>query len=339
MSSLRRSTRSSATGRPQSEPDEIPLKKSSASSSVKTSKKKTAEAKVSTSKKSQSQETPNVGEASEKDSTSEPNKSPEIIAPIRKTPAKKTKMSELQKAIESLKRSDARCQKLVISDLKDFEKNLKKTFEKTKRDAQMFEQERGAAKPSRNRSGIKRGAQKIINQQKTVYSEGKWILKGMDDARETFDMDELDYLEKSIAKIRVVGELKLEHLKYLVVYKFLDQLKAIRRGEIESEFHQGWEQLKGKCQHDLQSEIKTTLFTNEQRDYISGMLQELFDANKKDDNGDIRHGEINYVALVMLAEATIRIVKHIHNFSSIQDAKEYMKKSSREAHGISSDEE
>lgn len=246
---------------------------------------------------------------------------------------KQKKIGELEEAIICYKKAEEERKKLDVDKIRQLEKEFKSVIEKSKREHQIFEQKKSVVKPSRTRSGLRRG-----HVPKADYTNGKWILKGMDDALEKYDDDELVFLKKSVEKIKVVSDLKFEHLKYLVGYVFLDELKSIKQGELKSHFHDRYEELKGRSKTELLSEVRTSLFTNEQRDYLNGLLQGLFESNTMDKNGDIKHLEINYVGIVMLAESTARIVKFVHGFDTFEQTFAYMKKRSREAHGISDDE-
>lgn len=251
----------------------------------------------------------------------------------------KNEGSALMAAIANLKKIEEANKTMTVQSLKDLQKEFKAVITKTKREAEEFERSKTISKPSRNRSGRRRGASAIKNKQNGTYADGKWITKGMDDAQEKFADDELEFLEKDVRKKKSVGDLGYEHIKYLVAYKFIDELRAIKRGDLKSTFHDRYHELIGKSHMELESEVRTTLFTNEQRDYINGLLQELFDANKKDDKDQIRHMDIKYVKLVMLKEVVLRIVKFVHKLETDEETEEYMKKSSRQAHNISEDEE
>jgi len=161
----------------------------------------------------------------------------------------------------------------------------------------------------------------------------------MRDAKNTFADDELEFLKKKTDAVKEVKDLKYEYLQYLVSYVFLPELKGIQKGEIKSAFHDRYMELVGKSKNNLYAEMRLTLFTNEQRDYLNGYLQEVFGANRKDERGDIDHALINYVELVMLYETTLRIVKYVHKFSTYEETLAFMKKKSREAYGISDDED
>lgn len=194
---------------------------------------------------------------------------------------------------------------------------------------------KAAAKASQSNS--KRHVQRTIEE----YTEGKFILKGMDDVKEEFAVDELEYLEEEVSKIKAVRDLKFVHLAYLMKYKFYADLKAIEDGHVESEFHNRFIELKGegKSINELRAEIRMTLFKNEQCEYINGFLQELFEANQKSEDGNIKHLKISYVATVMLYETVLKIVGCIHKITNTEELLSFLEKESREAYGISSDSE
>lgn len=242
-------------------------------------------------------------------------------------------MDDLDTALADLKTIAEEKKKFNISHVRAIKRKFKEVCDTTKRETQRIERERSCKKPAGStRSGARRG---VVKQ--AVYSDGKWINKGIDDASDKFDDSEKEFLKKAIDKFKAVHELKFEHLKYLVVDVFLSELKNIKEGKIKSQFHDRYKELKGKSKMDLFAEIRTSLFTNEQRDYINGLLQGAFDTTSKDDNDDIKHSDINYVEIVMLAESTIRIVKHVHKFDTNEDAFSFMIASSKETHGFGDD--
>lgn len=241
---------------------------------------------------------------------------------------------DLDIALASYKQVQEDKRKLNLNEVQALKKKFKCTVDTTKRETQLLDRER-SAKPQAGRT--RSGANRLVPR-KAVYTHGKWVNKGLDDSQEKFDATEVKFLKNAIKKYKQVGELKFEHLKYLVIDVFSEELKDIKSGKIESRFHKRYEDLKGKSKADLFSEVRTSLFTNEQRDYINGLLQGVFDTTSKDDNGDIKHSDINYVEIVMLAEITIRIVKYVHKFKSNEEAFEFMIKSSREALGLGDDD-
>lgn len=248
---------------------------------------------------------------------------------------KEREPDELDIALANFKQVQEDKKKLDLKEVQALKKKFKSTVDTTKRETEALERQR-LAKPQagKTRSGMNR-----LVAHKAVYTHGKWVNKGLDDSQDTFDESELEYLKDSVGKFKQVSDLKFEHLKYLVVDVFLDELKGIKDAKIESNFHERYVDLKGKSKTDMFAEVRTSLFTNEQRDYINGLLQGAFDTTSKDDNGDIKHSDINYVEIVMLAEITIRIVKYVHKFKSNEEAFEFMIKSSREAHGLGDDDD
>jgi len=244
--------------------------------------------------------------------------------------------SDMEKALAALKESQEELNKIRIEDIRELCKEFIKTVDMAKRAIQLQEERESTKKPTKStRSGLKRGASKKIDE----YTQGKIILNGMRDAEITFADDELEFLEKKVGTVKEVEDLKFEYLKYLVSHVFLSELKGIQKGEIKSAFHDRYIKLYGKCKNELYSEMRLSLFTNEQRDYLNGYLQGVFRANKMDQRGDIDHTLINYVELVMLHETTLRIVKYVHKFSTYQETLAFMEKKSREAYGIFDDED
>lgn len=283
---------------------------------------KASTTKVSTTKASK----PKVSSSSPSISTSTTPKRYRKMGPV----------SDMEKALAALRKSQEEASKIRIEDIRELKKEFNKAVDQAKRTAQLQEEREAIKKPAKStRSGLKRGALKKIDE----YTLGKVILYGMRDAKNTFADDELEFLGKKVATVKEVKDLKFEHLQYLVSYVFLPELKGIQKGEIKSAFHDRYNEMIGKNKNELYSEMRLTLFTNEQRDYLNGYLQEVFGANKKDERGDINHTLINYVELVMLYETTLRIVKFVHKFSTYEETLAFMKKKSREAYGISDDED
>ena len=239
-------------------------------------------------------------------------------------------LGSLMKAVADCKKAKEESNKLKKDVILKLEKDFNLTVDRAKRAMQKLEREQDAKKPSRTRSG-----REHRRTDKPDYTNGKWVIKGMDDAAETFTEEEQEYLKNAIKKLKSVDALKFEHLKYLVQYNFLEDLKGIKDGKVKSAIHDKYFALKGQSRVELGSEVRLSLFTNEQRDYLNGLLTELFECNTKDDNGDIKHHDIHYVGIVMLAEATIRIVKEIQKFDTIEETLEFMREKSYEAHGIS----
>lgn len=265
---------------------------------------------------------------------SEASSLPEVSTLSEESAKRENEPDDLDIALANYRQVQEDKKKLDLKEVQALKKKFKRTVDTTKRQAQALDTER-LAKPQagRTRSGINR-----FVPHRAVYTQGKWVNKGLDDAKEKFDDAEMDYLKNAIEKFQHVSDLKFEHLKYLVIDIFFEELKGIKEGKIESRFHKRYEDLKGKSKADLFSEVRTSLFTNEQRDYINGLLQGAFDTTSKDDNGDIKHSDINYVEIVMLAEITIRIVKYVHKFKSNEEAFQFMIKSSREALGLGDDD-
>lgn len=244
------------------------------------------------------------------------------------------KDDELLRAVSNWKQARQDQEKLVISEIRELTKQFKKTVDHTKREEQRLDEQQ--KKPTgRTRSGRGRIPPRPI------YTDGKSVNKGIDDADDTYDQDERDYLKKAITKMQNVSDLKFDHMKYLIMYEFLDELKDIKNGKLKSDFHDRYLKCvaRGESKEELQSEIRTSLFNNEQRDYISGLLQGAFQTTIKDANDDIKHSEINYVVIVMFYECIARIVKYVHNLDNVQEALKFMRKRSREASGIDDDDD
>lgn len=241
------------------------------------------------------------------------------------------KKSEMAKAIEAARKCKQKLSGITVQDIRDLKKDIDKTIDKAKRESQVHEQRESLKRPAKStRSGLKRGALAVKE-----YTLGKVILMGMKDAEfSNFTEEELETIKKRTSRIKEVKNLKYENLQYIVKHLLLPELKGIQNGEIESDFHDRYNSLVGKNKKELYSEMRMTLFTNEQRDYLNGYLQELFGANKKDEQGDINHGLINYVELVMLHETSVRIVKLIHKFDTFEETIEFMKQKSRETYGL-----
>lgn len=262
---------------------------------------------------------------------SEPSPAPKR----RSSRGKRSEPDDLDKALENVFKIQKSRERIDIAAIQELKRKFKQTCDNTKRETQKLEQARALKKPSgTTRSGNKRGVIK-----EAVYSDGKVINRGIDDSQSKYDQAELDYLKKSIGKFKEVRDLKTEYLKYLVVDVFLPELKDIKKGKVKSTFHDRYQALSGKSRTDLLSEVWTSLFTNEQRDYINGLLQGAFETTSKDSSGDIKHSDINYVGIVIYGEVTIRIVKFVHKFKTNEEAVEFMIKSAREAYGFDDEDE
>lgn len=239
---------------------------------------------------------------------------------VRGESKKKSDLDDLDIALANLKECEHERTKINLKEIQELKKEFKTTCDKAKRDTQILEQNHNKKAAGTTRAGTKRGA--VL---KPLYTDGKWVNKGIDDASDKFGDDEKEYLKKAIQKFKKVSDLKFEHLKYLICDVFLNDLKQIKQGSIESEYHKRYIELLGKSKADLFAEVKTNLFTNEQRDYLNGLLQGSFDTCLKDAQGDIKHNDINYVEIVIMAEAAIRIVRYVHDFDSNDEALDFMK--------------
>lgn len=242
-----------------------------------------------------------------------------------------------EKCLSDLKEVQRDKSKLKISEIQELRKKFKQTCDSQKRGTQILDQKiNSKRKAGTTRSGTIRGAAK-----QSTYASGKWVNKGIDDSQEPFEADEVQYLKKAVNKFKKVNDLKLEHIKYLVMDVHLEELKKIRSGEKKTYFHKRYRDLvdQGRTTTELHSEICLSLFTNEQRDYINGLLQGAFDTTTKDAKGDIKHNDINYVNIVMVAEITARIVKQVHKLRSTDEAFAFMKESAKEALGLGGDDD
>lgn len=240
--------------------------------------------------------------------------------------------ADFVKALADLKSAQEDKAKLgPVSEIAEIRKKFRKAVDKTKREQQILEEKH------KTPTGRTRSSKLAKKTHRAIYSSGKYVNKGIDDAEEVFDNEEKDYIKKAISRIKKVSDLKTEHIKYLVIDILLEDLKDIKSGKIQSDFHDRYHS--GEAQVELQSEIRTSLFTNEQRDYISGLLQGAFKTTIKDANDDIKHSEINYVEIVMLYECIARIVQNVHKFETVKEALNFIRKRSREASGIHDEEE
>lgn len=260
-----------------------------------------------------------------------------------KTPRKKAHEKEESRPLDDIDEAIAEYEKAKsdkkrcpdVKEVNSFTKKFKQACDMSKREAEKLDRQQAAERPAgKTRSGtIRRAKTKSI-----INSDGKWINRGMDEANERFDVEERNYLEGMISKLKAVKDLNFDQLRYLVLEVFLDDLRKVKSGEVKSQFHDRYFELGDKAT-DLFAEIRTSLFTNEQRDYLNGLLLGAFDAVSKDVNGDIKHLEMRYVTIVMLAEITIRIVKYVHKFKSDEEAFAFMMKSSREDLGLGDDDD
>lgn len=251
--------------------------------------------------------------------------------------APKKKPTPAEEAVARFKKSQAALKRLPNSvQLKKLEKDCQATINQCKRDQEQLRELESSKKikKSRTRSGKRRGPAPREDE----ASNGKWINKGMDDADGKFDEDEQKYLRNAISKMKSLHDLKFEHLQYLIIYEFLDDLTKVKEGKVQSQFHDRYMALGDRCKNELLTEIRTSLFTNDQRDYLQGLLQGVFKTNQKDEKGDIPYDQIEYVEIVMIAESIVRIVKYFYNLDTFEETNAFMKKKSREVYGISDDE-
>lgn len=240
--------------------------------------------------------------------------------------------STIMRVGTDLKREKEQIKSIDISDLKS---SLSKTFKKHKESEQQLRiHEANSRKAGTTRSGKKRG----VVDEKSCHFEGKYVNKGIDDSQERFQLDEQEYLENQMKKMRQVKELKFDHIRYLVTQVYLNDLKDIKAGKLDSKIHNDYIKLQGKSRQNILSEIRMNLFTDEQNAYIYGLLQGAFGATEIDANGDIKHSEIQYNNVVMLTEVSIRIVKHVLKFSTNEEALKHIVKSWNEDYGFENDD-
>lgn len=240
--------------------------------------------------------------------------------------------AELMKALAGWRQAKKDQQSLRKEDIMVMKKEFKKVVEKTKRSTQIINDHQNKPR-ARTRSGRTKVPPRVVS------SDGKHINKGIDDATESFDQSEIDHIKRELARVRQVSNLKFEHLRYLVIDVFLEELKGIQSGKVKSDFHDKYMLKDGECKAELRQEIRSSLFEAKQRDYISGLLQGGFQNTIQDDHGDIKHSAINYVEIVMVYEAIARIVRYVHKFDTIKESLDYIRKKSREASGIEDDDD
>lgn len=248
---------------------------------------------------------------------------------------KKTKRKvndEFEQVLESQRQLEKTKKTFNSNIIKDLTKKFKSACDETKKSTKLLDRQTKPIPNPRTRAGAKLEASKQV-----VYADSKWVNKGLDDSQDKYDDDEIEWLKKKIEKVKQVRDLEFPHLKYLVIDRFLNELKKIKSGELVSSFHNRYCEIGGKSKSDIFSEVKTSLFTNEQRDYINGLLLGAFEATDTDANGDIKHSDIKYVEIVMLFETTIRIVKFVHKFKSDEETLNFMMQKSREGLGLEED--
>lgn len=246
---------------------------------------------------------------------------------------KKRVNDEFEQVLESQRQLEKTKKTFNSNVVKDLTKRFKTACDETKRSTKLLVRHTKPPPNPRTRAGAKHEAAKQV-----VYADSKWVNKGLDDSQDRYDKDEIEWLQKKVEKVKQVRELELPHLKYLVIDCYFDELKKIKSGELVSSFHDRYCELGGKPKSDIFSEVKTSLFTNEQRDYINGLLLGAFEATDTDANGDIKHSDIKYVEIVMLFETTIRIVKFVHKFKSDEETLNFMMQKSREGLGLEEDD-
>lgn len=233
-----------------------------------------------------------------------------------------------EKVRENIRKCNEEKKILDKKEIAGIDKQFKNTVSDQKKQLEKSNQRIAAdMRLGKTRSGTKRGFKKV-----KTHCNGNIINKGIDDSKEAFDEDELEFLSKKVDDIKRLSDLKTEHIKYIIMYKLLDDLKQIKSGKISSEVHDKYKELiaNGGSTSELFEDIYTTILSNDQRDYINGMLQGAFDLTKKDGKGDINYNDISYVNTVLLAETITRLVKFIHKFETTEQTVEFMKDSAKE---------
>lgn len=217
----------------------------------------------------------------------------------------------------------------------ELKKMVDSTFSHMKKgEDKLKEHEALQRKAGTTRSGRKR----CVKSENSCHFDGKYVNKGIDDASEKpFDEEEVEFLEKQIDKMDKVNLLKFDHLRYLIIQVFLKDLKDIKAGKLKSQTHDQFMMLKGKSKNEMLSEVRTNLFTDIQRAYIYGLIQGVFETTKIDEEGNIKHREIEYNNVVMMTEIITRIVKRIHDITDDTEASEFIKKSWDVAYGYGED--
>lgn len=238
------------------------------------------------------------------------------------------KLDDLDLLVASMKESKRIKETFNEKIIQDLSKNYKSTCDKVRRNAAKIEKPRPKPVCFKTRAGAKH-----LESNQAEYTDSIWNTRGYDASQQRFDEDEIEFIKRRIKGLKEVRQLQYDDIKYLVIDVFLDELKQIKEGKFESKFHDRYHQSKGKVRSELITEIKTSLFTNEQRDYINGLLAGAFKLGDMDASGNIKHMEMNYVNVVMLAETTIRIVRFVHKFESNEEAYKFMVQKSRESLG------
>lgn len=235
-------------------------------------------------------------------------------------------------ALAGYKEAKEEKKKIKDLDLKGLEKKFKKTCDQVKRETQILMRD----KIDKRRAGTTRSGKRRGVVEKVAKTSGKIVNKGLDEAAEPFDESEITFLKDAVAKVKKVDELKYEHLKYLVMNVFQDDLNSIKDGELESDLDKRFKDLvrRGKSATELGADIYLGLFKSEQTDYIRGLLQGIFVCDKD----GVKHDEDSYASTVLVAEVTIRIVRYVMRFASNEEAHNHMVQQAREACGFDPDD-
>lgn len=251
--------------------------------------------------------------------------------------AKRTKKpapdDDFDKVLASMAKLEKDKKILNPQAIQEIRKSFKSTCEEQKKVVTKMMRERQKPCSTKTRAGAKREASKHV-----VYVDSQYVNKGIDDSQERFMADELSYIERNIQRVKQVRDLDFPHLKYLVVDRFFEELEKIKSGEQKSTFHDRYCRRKGASTQEILMDLKTSLFTNEQRDYINGLLIGAFKVNELDAKGDITYNDIKYVEIVMLFEVTSRIVKFVHKFKTDEETLNFIVQKFREGLGLEEDE-
>lgn len=162
-------------------------------------------------------------------------------------------------------------------------------------------------------------------QREPAHTNGATVNRGLDEGKIELTEQECQYLERRLKRIKKVTDLTEDQLRYLITVKFFDHLRGVKEGTVKSEIHTQFLRYKrrGKPMQELYSDVKTTLFTRAQVDYIQGCLQGKFYCKKEQDGDYIKLNDIDYISTVLFKEATTQIVM-LALKKDFEEAQEYM---------------
>lgn len=221
-----------------------------------------------------------------------------------------------------------------LREVRELKKRVKDVISESKISLKQLEKQQ-AIKKAKTAPARTTRARTVAKEKVSLYTQGKYVNKGIDEARQPLEPDEIEYLKNQLSKVKQVDKVTYDQLRYLITSLFFEKLKSIKEGRSKSTMHKEYMARRGKCMSDLFSKIKTTLFTNEQRDYINGSLQGAFDAVSLDVNGEIKHSDIDYLSTVLFYEVTIMIVQHVLKFDTQVKAINFMSKHTTETFNCS----